>query len=225
MNILCQHLKKKALIGIAYRESSRLNRTRIYGMVRQIFRDIGQDLVKKQIIDQVEDVFFLTKEEIFNLENLENPSSLIATRKEKLVDDQAIVLARRLVFNEKIVEKRASQTQHFKQNSSGDLHGIGCSKGLVRGRVLVVDSLQDLSDVRGKILITKMTDPGWVYALMQAKGVIAEQGSLLSHTAIISRELGIPSIVNVPNVTKILQSGQHIEMDGRSGLIRRLTDD
>jgi len=80
-------------------------------------------------------------------------------------------------------------------------------------------------NLQNKILITKMTDPGWIYALMQAKGVIAEQGSLLSHTAIISRELGIPSIVNVPHVTKVLQTGEKIEMDGTTGIIRRLNHD
>jgi len=105
------------------------------------------------------------------------------------------------------------------------LRGIGCSEGIVEGEVLIVETIQDLPNLQNKILITKMTDPGWIYALMQAKGVIAEQGSLLSHTAIISRELGIPSIVNVPHVTKVLQTGEKIEMDGTTGIIRRLNHD
>ena len=218
-------LKKRAMIGISYRESSRLNRTRIYGMVRQIFRGIGQDLVNQDIIDQIDDIFFLTKEEIFSHQETQEFRQLIASRKIKMLEDQEIILPRRLIFNQTIVEKRPGQTNHLHQRNSDELRGIGCSKGVVEGEVLIVESIQDLPNLQNKILVTKMTDPGWIYALMQAKGVIAEQGSLLSHTAIISRELGIPSIVNVPHVTKFLQTGERIEMDGTTGIIRRLNHD
>lgn len=66
-----------------------------------------------------------------------------------------------------------------------------------------------------------MTDPGWVYLLTQAKGIIAEKGSLLSHTAIISRELGIPSVVNVSQATSQFQTGDWVTIDGQTGIIRR----
>ena len=59
-----------------------------------------------------------------------------------------------------------------------------------------------------------MTDPGWVFLLATAKGVISEKGSLLSHTAIISREIKIPSIVGVEDATSCIQSGDIIRMDG-----------
>ena len=218
-------LKKRALTGISYRESSRLNRTRIYGMVRQIFRGIGQDLAHQNIIDQADDIFYLTKEEIFSHQDTLSFHQLIANRKAKMLEDQEITLPRRLIFNQTIVEKKPSQTNHLVQEHSDKLRGIGCSEGIVEGEVLIVETIQDLPNLQNKILITKMTDPGWIYALMQAKGVIAEQGSLLSHTAIISRELGIPSIVNVPHVTKVLQTGEKIEMDGTTGIIRRLNHD
>ena len=74
-------------------------------------------------------------------------------------------------------------------------------------------------DVEGKILITKMTDPGWVFLLTSAKGVISEKGSLLSHTAIISRELGVPSIVGVKDLTEIIHTGDQIRMNGDNGKI------
>ncbi len=51
--------------------------------------------------------------------------------------------------------------------------------------------------VNGQILVTRMTDPGWIFLITQAGGIIAEKGSLLSHTAIIGRELGIPTVVGV----------------------------
>ena len=64
-----------------------------------------------------------------------------------------------------------------------------------------------------------MTDPGQVFLLATAKGVISEKGSLLSHTAIISRELKIPSIVGVENVLDIIKTGDTIKMDANTGTI------
>ena len=67
-----------------------------------------------------------------------------------------------------------------------------------------------------------MTDPGWVFLLAAAKGVISEKGSLLSHTAIISRELKIPSVVGVEGLLDTVRSGDMIRMDGRTGVIEIL---
>ena len=69
-------------------------------------------------------------------------------------------------------------------------------------------------------MVTRSTDPGWVFMLSTAKGVISERGSLLSHTAIISRELGIPSIVGVKNLTKLLKTGDRVTMNGKTGEIK-----
>jgi len=88
-----------------------------------------------------------------------------------------------------------------------------------------VEDVQEIESAQDRIIVTKMTDPGWVYLLTQGKGVIAEQGSLLSHTAIISRELGIPSIVNVRGACSQLQNGDWIEMDGLTGKIRLIKEE
>ena len=65
-----------------------------------------------------------------------------------------------------------------------------------------------------------MTDPGWVFLLATASGVVSEKGSLLSHTAIISRELKIPAIVGVENLLNTIHTGDLIEMDGNKGTIK-----
>ena len=104
-------------------------------------------------------------------------------------------------------------------NDTKELRGIPCSNGKVRGEVLVITDVNEAKDVKDKILVTKMTDPGWVFLLATAKGVIAEKGSLLSHTAIISRELKIPSIVGVNNLLNTIKSGDIVEMDGTTGII------
>ena len=102
------------------------------------------------------------------------------------------------------------------------LVGTPCAPGKAVAPVLVVDSPIDADAARGKILVTKTTDPGWVFLLAVAKGVIAEQGSLLSHTAIVSREMGLPSVVGVAGATDRLKTGDKIELDGYTGRIKVL---
>ncbi len=64
-----------------------------------------------------------------------------------------------------------------------------------------------------------MTDPGWVYILANALGIVTEKGSILSHTAIVSRELGIPAIVGVSGITDAIKSGQHVILNGDKGTV------
>jgi len=100
------------------------------------------------------------------------------------------------------------------------LEGTPTSNGKVEGIAVVIEDINKEYDVKDKILITKMTDPGWVFLLINAKGVISEKGSILSHTAIISREIKIPSIVGVEDATTIIKTGDYIKMDAYNGKIK-----
>ena len=64
-----------------------------------------------------------------------------------------------------------------------------------------------------------MTDPGWVFLIAQAGAILSEKGSLLSHTAIISRELGKPSVVGIDHITEYLKTGDIVQVDGDSGVV------
>ncbi len=98
--------------------------------------------------------------------------------------------------------------------------GRGVSKGIFRGEVLKIKSLQELSvaEAKGKILLSYSTDPGWFPYLNMAGGLITERGSLLSHSAILARELEKPAVVNIPNIMEELQSGDMVEIDGDLGI-------
>src|SRR5439155_26365960 len=101
--------------------------------------------------------------------------------------------------------------------------GLGCSPGVVRGRVRVVTDPTAADLEAGTILVAEHTDPGWIMVFPSALGVLVERGSLLSHAAIVARELGIPAIVSVPGLTRWLRDGDWVEMDGATGTIRRVT--
>jgi pyruvate,water dikinase len=102
------------------------------------------------------------------------------------------------------------------------LKGVPVSKGIVEGEALVIMEPVLNADVKGKILISKMTDPGWVFLMSQAIALVTEKGSLLSHTAIVGRELGIPVVVAVQDVTQRIKTGERIRVNGSTGIIERL---
>jgi len=70
-----------------------------------------------------------------------------------------------------------------------------------------------------EILVARETDPGWVTIFPLAAGILIERGSPLSHSAIVARELGIPTIVGVRGLTARLSTGAVVEMDGATGRI------
>ena len=86
----------------------------------------------------------------------------------------------------------------------------------------MIFSPEDELSLDGQILCTVRTDPGWAPLFPTAGGIIVERGSTLSHSAVVARELGIPAIVGVPELTKILQDQELIRMNGTTGKIERL---
>ena len=74
----------------------------------------------------------------------------------------------------------------------------------------------------GQILAAPRTDPGWVPLFPSISGLLVERGSLLSHSAVVAREMGIPTIVGLRGITDMLEEGERIRMDGRAGTVERL---
>jgi rifampicin phosphotransferase len=78
----------------------------------------------------------------------------------------------------------------------------------------------DCADLEpGEILVCPITDPGWTPLFLPAAAVVVETGALMSHAVIVSRELGLPCVVAVPNATTRLTNGQRIEVNGTNGTI------
>ncbi len=213
---------KKAKIGIKNREISRLNRSRIYGLSRSIFLKIGDILVARGQIDCNTDVFYL---HIVETRYRYDLRSLVEERKMQEHFFRNLPVANRLVFAGKVFDKTNCVAQGKILSDTGKLCGISSSSGCVRGEVLVIDTPDESIDTSGKILVAKTTDPGWVFLIKNANGIIAEKGSLLSHTAIISRELHKPAVVNVKDCTAILKTGDYVELNADDGIITLLRRD
>ena len=98
----------------------------------------------------------------------------------------------------------------------------GCSAGTVRAAARVVRDPRGETLERGEILVARHTDPGWIALFANAAAIVVERGSLLSHSAIVARELGIPCVVGLKGAMDWIATGEHIEVDGAAGTVRKL---
>ncbi|MBI2193079.1 MAG: hypothetical protein HYU36_13960 [Planctomycetes bacterium] len=98
------------------------------------------------------------------------------------------------------------------------LQGVGVSPGVAMGPALVaIRPDEAASALPGFILVCVSADPGWTPLFARARGLVAERGGLLSHSAIVAREFGIPAVVNLPAATRLIPTGRIVRVDGRAG--------
>lgn len=223
---LSRFLAERAALGIRNRERSRLHRSRLYGMMRTLVLQIGRNLKEEGRIRTQEDVFWLYCEELEqaaadpDLELQER----IRTRREQYDGFRSLPPYSRLVFSGKVTDKHPRNIQKNTITNRQDVYtGIPCSPGTATGRVLIIEDPSRPADTAGRILVTRMTDPGWVYLIAHAKAIVAEKGSLLSHTAIIARELSRPAVVGISHITELLRDGDLVRVDGNTGTVTVLS--
>jgi len=103
------------------------------------------------------------------------------------------------------------------------IKGIPAGPGKTRGKVKIILTAEDFHKFKsGEILVTKSTNPEWTPLLVVAKAVITDTGGSLCHTAIVSREYGIPAVVGTQNATEILKDEDIIEVNGSKGEVQIL---
>jgi phosphohistidine swiveling domain-containing protein len=108
-------------------------------------------------------------------------------------------------------------------DGSDVLKGLGGSPGIVEGEVFVVRSPEDFPHFpKQAILVARTTNPAWTPLFYQAIGVITESGGPLSHGAVTARELGLPAVMSVRHVMRLLVNGQRVRIDGRNGIVQIL---
>lgn len=104
-----------------------------------------------------------------------------------------------------------------------EIKGNGVSLGKAKGKVKLVLKEKDINKFHnGDILITTMTTPDLILAVQKSNGIVTDEGGILCHAAIVSRELGIPCIINTKVATKVLKDGDLIEVDANVGIVKIL---
>lgn len=208
------------------RENLRFERTRIFGQARRVFLAIGQQLHALDRLDDPRDIFFLTVHEIIGaIEGFGTDTdlaSLAAMRKRQFeVDRNKPDPGERITIHGSVIAQDDFSTEATQDaNFAGILNGTGCSAGIVRAKARVVHDPTTEKLERGEVLVAQYTDPGWIALFTNASAIVVERGSLLSHSAIVARELGLPCVVGLKGATRALSTGDVIEVDGARGTVR-----
>jgi phosphohistidine swiveling domain-containing protein len=233
--------------AIRAREEMRLARTRLFGVHRDVYRGIGARLHEAGVLDAPDDVLYLTTDEIracgspHEAPSISGLASLVRSRREALARYERIAMPNRVVTTTADGEHHAagiegaleveiaapvSDSARDDTRSSADdsrlLRGLGCSAGIAEGVVRIVRGPGDDLALDGHVLVALRTDPGWAPLFPSASAIVVERGSLLSHSAVLARELGIPAVVGIPGVTTMLRDGERVRVDGAAGTVERL---
>jgi len=105
--------------------------------------------------------------------------------------------------------------------SDDDVVGVTACGGRVRGIVRLVLTDQDMLDMNpGEILVTTSTTPSLMLAVEKAAGIVTDEGGMLCHAAIVSREFDIPCVIGTDNATRRLRTGDTIDMSAGEGKVK-----
>jgi pyruvate,water dikinase len=190
------------------REQMRDASLRLYAAIRRFALEVGRRAAAAGHLASADDAFYLTVGEL--LTTLETRLDAVAARRR--ADE-------RMYRHFKPPAELGRAAPVPAATAPGNrLIGIGASPGVFTGQVCVLHSLDDVGRLgRGDVLVCPFTDPGWTPVLSVAGAVVAEAGGLLSHAAVLCRELGRPAVLSVANATGRLPNGQRVRVDGDHG--------
>ncbi|MBT4209548.1 MAG: hypothetical protein HOE19_01360 [Candidatus Komeilibacteria bacterium] len=180
-------------------------------------------LSKKYKISQ-DDIGYLTIDEItqaFKVDKL--PRDIIKKRQAESVIITATSDNQKLkVIDNKIPQKYFDIIAEVDNRGKGDvIKGLVAQRGKVRGRVKIIYSPHDIKNFKtGDILVANTTHPNYLPAMKRAKAFVTDEGGIVSHAAIVARELKIPCIVGTKTATKILKDEDIIEVDADRGIVK-----
>lgn len=102
------------------------------------------------------------------------------------------------------------------------LRGIPASSGKALGKVKVIKEIMPGSEEKmqeGDVLVSPFTSPLLTAAIMKASAIVTDEGGVMSHAAIIAREMGIPCVTGTKQATRMLHDGQQVTVDGGAGIV------
>ncbi|ETT81273.1 phosphoenolpyruvate synthase [Bacillus cereus] len=204
---------------IGYREYPKYGMIHRYFIYKQALLKEAEKLVQNNVLDEIEDIYYLTFEELHEVVRT-NKLDYKIIHKQK----NAYKLYEKLTPPRVITSDGEIITGKYKRENlpAEAIVGLPVSSGVVEGRARVILNMEDANLEDGDILVTAFTDPGWTPLFVSIKGLVTEVGGLMTHGAVIAREYGLPAVVGVENATKLIKGGQRIRVHGTEGYIEVL---
>ncbi|RYU90537.1 phosphoenolpyruvate synthase [Mucilaginibacter terrigena] len=192
--------------------------SRYFVYKQAILKEAGQ-LVKAGTIHEKEDIYYLNFEELKEAVRTRQVNySVINKRKEEYKLYQKLSPPRVMTTD----GETFSGSYNRGDLPANAIAGLAVSSGIVEGRARVILKMEDATLVDGDILVTTFTDPSWTPLFVSVKGLVTEVGGLMTHGAVIAREYGLPAVVGIDNVTKLIKDGQRIRVNGTDGYVEVL---
>lgn len=228
-----ERARRNPLIALARRYAQLREDQRYYwqkslAITRRAFLILGDDLATRQLVSGASDIFFAMREEITSYYAMESSpeelSERIAARKNEWRSYEELDRIRGadaypLFLRGDVPIMANGQIEPHRM----EWQGRGVSAGIVRGIARIVQQPHDLARVAaGEILVARSTDPAWTPVFGRLKGLVLERGGVLSHGAVVAREYHLPAVTAVTNLTYALEDGEWIELDGTTGIVRRV---
>ena len=217
---LLSYLMRQAQTYISLREymKSILIKGLTHG--KKVYRVISRRLVEEGLLNEPDDIYFLTSMEIKKLATGRGEGipveELVSRRRDEYERNLGVVLPQ-------YSRGRPVPLAPEEMEPEGDvdvLTGIGVSPGRVTGRArVIIDPRRDAEIKPGEILVAPVTDAAWSPLFVTAAATVVDVGGPLSHGSIVAREFGIPCVVNATSATRVIRTGQMISVDGGLGKV------
>ncbi len=211
---------------IKMREVFQQVRGQVMGAGRRWGLRLGQHWAERGWLNQADDIFWLTIDEIERTLMAEDAMSLniaatVQARKETYQTYAKTPMPYSLFDNQIFAIELGQGLQ--REAVTDTIIGLPISPGQVRGKIKIVTQMDDIEiTFDDTILVMPSTDPALLPLLHRAIGLIVETGGLLSHGSVIAREYGIPGVANIPDATRQFQDGEAVLLDGSTGVVQRL---
>ncbi|SCE71835.1 pyruvate, water dikinase [Micromonospora coriariae] len=178
---------------------------------------IGADLTAAGLLEQPDDIMFLTLDEA-------------EAAVQSSTDHRATVASRRAVHRREL-RRRSVPVALLSDGTDveailpsepardGTLAGVGASAGRVTGTARVVHDPATAHIEPGEVLVAATTDPGWTPLFLTASALVTETGAIMAHGPTVAREYGIPAVICVPDATRTISTGQLVTVDGGAGTV------
>ncbi len=220
---LVERLVTTARAGIAMREDSHFELTRLLPVVRRTVEEAGRRIAAAGWLADPEDVWFLTWPEVMALPD---PAG---SGPGDPIDLRGSAQRRRAAYDELVAAPLIATTTLYPASTPSRhevlVSGIGGGGGQVTGTVRLVAGPADFGHLRaGEILVCRTTSPAWTPLFYRAAAVVVDHGGLASHAGIVARECGIPSVMGTGSATSVLVTGQRVLVDGDRGEVLLASD-
>ncbi|SFH14987.1 pyruvate, water dikinase [Desulfotomaculum arcticum] len=219
--MLVRYWAGKTVRGMEMREEARSGLVRMLVPMRVIALDVGRRLAERGVLERKEDVFHCSFPDLAAILaghwEGRGLAMLVEDRKKRKQYLESLV-APDVVADE--TPRRPNAARVTPATGGNSLSGIGISTGRVTGTARLISHPDEGGRLNpGEVLVAPSTDPGWTPLFLKAAALIMETGGSLSHGAIVAREFGIPAVINVPGVMKVIKDSQTVTVDGEEGKV------